>query len=77
MLKEHHFIKRENEFFAPIRAVENDFYNDATFGYNAGIKGHYINLKLKYWNPNEAVASSVKSNSEIFTVSIEASPSSM
>ena len=70
------FVKKENEFFAPIRAVENDFYNDATFGYNAGIKGHYINLKLKYWNPNEAVASSVKSNSEIFTVSIEASPSS-
>lgn len=70
------FTKKENEFFAPIKAKETDIYNDNTYSTNAGIKGHYIDLKMKYFNANEAIAKEVKNNSEIFTVSVDATFSS-
>ena len=50
----------------------SDYYNDNTNFTNSGVKGHYLNLTMQYWNTNENTANQIGSAAKIFTVSSEA-----
>jgi hypothetical protein len=66
------FIRKESEYSSYINNKNSDYYNDNTNFTNSGVKGHYLNLTMQYWNTNENTANQIGSAAKIFTVSSEA-----
>lgn len=65
------FIRKESEYSSNIFNKKSDYYNDNSNFNNSGIKGHYLDLTMEYWNVNENNANQIGYSAKIFTVSSE------
>lgn len=66
------FIRKESEYSAPIKNKHVDYYQDNSYFNSTGLKGHYLDLTMQYWNVNENTAEQIGDPAEIFSVSSEA-----
>ena len=65
------FIRKESEYNASIKSKNIDYFNDNSYFNNTGLKGHYLDLTMSYWNVYENTAEQMGGPAELFTVSSE------
>ena len=65
------FVNKENKYYGHIRNNTTNTSLNQIIGVDlSGIKGYFNKVKMQYWKPNEAIASSIN-KAELYTVGSE------
>jgi len=67
------FVKKENKYFSELRNKALDYFQDGEYFNTTGVKGYYVDVNMRYWNPTEAAEAD---KAELFGVGSEAIVSS-
>jgi len=69
------FVRKEQKYFGFIKSKNNDRFSDNSQFTTTGLKGNYLDVTMKFWEPEADSAISVE-KAELFAVSSEAKFSS-